>query len=184
MTSPMTSTLRVVLLLSLLVASPALARARHRSTGLLDRTDNPIATFRASVFSGLPDLLGASVAVTMLRPLEVEVGISTAILASSFYARAGVALPLIDSRGDSGAGFTLNLPMLAGYRYFETLPFDTSVRLSGVNIVVGLEAVLWLSPHFGFAFQGLGGGSYWLNGAAANGSRLLPDLRLSAGLAF
>jgi hypothetical protein len=181
----MTSKLGVLGLMVLLASSAAEARARSRSSGFLESQNRPIATFRGTLFSGIPDLFGASVTVTMLRPVELEVGISTALVISSLYARAGVAPSLVDARDSDGVGFTLTLPMLAGYRYLEVASLTgPAERLSGVNVVAGLEGVFWLAPHFGLNLQALAGGSYWLDGFSEGRGRLFPDLRLAVGIAF
>jgi hypothetical protein len=179
----MSSKLRLAALVGLLVSAPALARTYGDAPS--EPPPNPFATFRVSLLSGVPDVFGLSVSATMLRPFELEAGLSTAIVYSSWYARAGVALPLVDARGAGGLGLTVAVPVLAGYRYIEALPVGGTVdRRGGINAVAGVEVVFWLAPHFGLELQALGGGVYWLEGVSGSEWLLHPDVRLAAGIAF
>jgi len=149
-------------------------------------TSHRILSVRLSLLSGVPDVAGLSVALTALKPLELEAGVSTVILTFSTYVRGGVAFPLIDDREADGRGTTLFLPVLVGYRHLDGYALLSSgvSRYDGVNAVAGLEGTVWFAPHFGLELQLLLGGMYWIVGPTAGSGPLFPDVRLSIGLAF
>lgn len=147
-----------------------------------------IATARVSFLSGFPDAIGASVTVTALRPVEVELGASTFIfLLTSVYARAGVAIPLVDARAGRGSGWTLHLPVLAGYRRMDSTlsgSVFTHEIYSGLNAVAGLDATYWIAPHLGIDFALVGGIDWWLYKNVQSDVYVTGDGRLTLGIAF
>jgi hypothetical protein len=138
------------------------------------RPTTPSVAIRATPV-GLPDLIGVDVAVFAPRPVVIEAGVSTALVAVSAYARVGVAVPLIggDEPRESGS-FALFAEPMVGWR-------TTNVwgRVgSGPNGVVALDAVLWATPRVGFDLQLAGGASMFGAG------EVIPDVRLAGGVVF
>jgi len=142
------------------------------------------AAIRISAFSGIPDIIGASIGVSRFRPLEIEFGGSTAFFANSAFLRLGVAPELLNRRRGDGSGWTLHLPLFAGYRYLQTRPPETDARLHGVAANGGLEAVYWLRPGLGLDLQLLVGAAYWVKQTKETEMPLIPDTRLAIGIAF
>lgn len=143
----------------LLLAGSALA---------LDR----IATVRVGV--GIPDMVGGSVSLTAIRPLEVEVGGATGFVYQTAFVRAGGVLPL--HRGDTVLVEGL---ALAGYRYLA----PGSLAKHGVELDVAGELTWWLAPHFGLEAQLLVGGGAWI-APAAEPLGVFLDGRFAVGVAF
>jgi hypothetical protein len=157
----------------------------------LEPTESPlvghyrsIGAVRALFFTGLPDLAGASVSISFLRPLDFEGGVATLGLAWTAYGRLGWAFNLVEKRNLSGYGASLHLLVQAGYRYFSGTVFgsqDVSHSLTG-NLA--LEGTWWLARHFGLTAQLSAGGGWWFMGRNNNDLPLYPDLRFSLGFAF
>src|SRR5262245_33075087 len=101
----------------------------------------PIASVRLSVLSGFPDVIGGSVSLTALHPVELEAGASTYLLGACLYGRGGLSFSLVDTRKSTGGGWTLRVPLLVGYRYMQTAPFDTVAYFHGATASTGLDVV-------------------------------------------
>jgi len=148
-------------------------------------TFRPLFSLRAAFYSGFPDTFGLSASLTFAHPFELEAGVSVTLLLFSAYVRGGVSWPLIDARNAEGMGPTLSLPVLVGYRRLTV--WNNSDRYDCLNGVVGLDATYWLAPHFGFQAQLVGGALLNLSPSTndpSSGLSLLPDVRLTVGLAF
>lgn len=144
----------------------------------------PAVSLRLSVFSGGPDLFSLSAAVYRPRPLAFEAGVSTIILASSFYARVGGTIPLVNSRDASGRGWSVFASPMVGYRFLQTVPLDVPDTFHGISVTGAGEAVLWLGEHFGLSAQLTAGAVFWVSRTNANAGWLIPDIRLALGVAF
>lgn len=143
-------------------------------------------TLRGALLSGFPDVVGVAATLTATAPLEVEVGLSTALFASSVYARAGYAFVLSDGRGAEGRGWTVDLVPMLGWRYLQTIPFDVSHEIHALSVTGALDATFWASPGFGIALQLTLGGDYYVVHDYSSGppTLLIPDLRLAVGVAL
>ncbi len=166
-----------LLLLGLLTLPPS-ARAEG------DRDAVPYAAVRLSALSGIPDLVSLSATAYPWRIAAVEGGVGTLGLALTAHLRAGVALPLVDARDDEGAGPSVFLTPLLGYRYMESVPFDIAHQFHGINGVLALDGAWWLARHFGVGLQLAGGAAVWLAKTNPDAPPVVPDLRLSIGLMF
>lgn len=144
----------------------------------------PGVSVRLSVFSGAPDLFSLSASINRPRPVAFEAGMSTLILASSFYVRAGGTIPLVNSRDEGGRGWSVFASPMVGYRFFQTVPFDVPDTFHGVSATASAEAVLWLTRHFGLSAQLTAGAIVWVSKTNANASPVIPDLRLGLGMSF
>ena len=136
-----------------------------------------IATGRVSTFTGLPDLLGASVTLHVIPWVDVEVGGSALLLGTTLWARGGPRYLLGDWLDESCRGLTLTVSALFGYKWVEALGGVTR----GFHFAGAFELTRWLSPHLGVAVQVAGGGTF---DPGRTNRRVFPDLRLSFGVAL
>lgn len=133
-----------------------------------------------SVVSGVPDLFGVSADVAA-GPVIGEGGVSTLILASSAWVRAGTMLRVAGVEEPEGGHGTLRFVGMAGWRWLETVPFDTVQRASGPDAVIGLDGAWWLGSRIGLDAQLVGGAAIWA--FRSDGVRpVMPDVRLSIGI--
>ncbi|RMG16718.1 MAG: hypothetical protein D6729_10280 [Deltaproteobacteria bacterium] len=159
-------------------------RRGEQTTELAERPGR--LTLRLFLLSGLPDVAGVAATLTYLRPFEFEAGLSTLVLASSVYARAGYAFSVLDGRAPSGTGWVVDLSVLAGWRYMQTVPFDVSYEIHALGLALATDATFWATPSVGVSLQLVLGGLYYAFDDHPNGppSRVVPDLRFSVGLAL
>ena len=73
---------------------------------------------------------------------------------------------------------------MVGYRFFQTVPFDTVQTFHGVSATVALEGAWWLARHFGLSLQLTAGMDYWVSKTNADAPSFIPDARLAAGVSF
>lgn len=144
----------------------------------------PAVSVRLSVLSGTPDLFSLSASLHRPRPVAFEAGMSTIILASSFYVRAGGTIPLVNSRNEDGRGWSVFASPMVGYRFFQTVPLDVPATFHGVSATASAEAILWLTQHFGLSAQLTAGAVVWVSKTNASAPPVIPDLRLGLGMSF
>ncbi|MES2643503.1 MAG: hypothetical protein V4850_28725 [Myxococcota bacterium] len=135
---------------------------------------------RGHLATGYPGLASLSVSLTAFRPVELEAGVEGSLGFAAQYVRAGPALPLLDTRDEVYRGFTLDLPVLVGYRHYWFTRGDVHAATANVAATgdywfahrFGLEAqlTLGLTVPFTDTFDAIG--------------VVEPDVRLSVGLAF
>lgn len=146
-----------------------------------------------SVLSGIPDVVGVSVALTgARRRIQGEAGVwGFPFYGSGAYARLGYSLRVIDNRGRRYNGSTLDIPVLGGVHLvaFECCGnSDTGVNL---DLTASLDWTRWFHEYFGiglkFTLGGMGG--YWRESSFYGGRSALrldwvPIARLALGLHF
>lgn len=161
---------------------PSTAQAARGGFGEAVYSSRSVLNLRVSIFSGIPDLAGASVTLTALRPFAVEAGASTFGLGATAFGKLGAAIPLVNTRNAFGRGVTLDLMLMGGYRYLYGSLFGTAEG-HAVIATLGLDFTWWLAPHFGLTANLNGGGGFWLS--HSNSSEIgFPEGRLSIGVAF
>lgn len=172
------------LVTTLLLAIATLAALPGRAGAEQNRDGIPWFALRLSAFSGIPDVLGVSATAYPWRTVAVEGGVGTLIFAMNAHVRAGPSFPLYNGRSAGGSGASLFLTPLVGYRYMETVPFDTTDRFHGINAVLAVDAAWWFARHFGLGLQLAGGGAFWVAGTSEGAPPVVPDVRLSLGVLF
>ena len=162
--------------------SPAPAPAKERDVSKHGAGPG-VARVRAS--AGLtPEVIGASVALRAIDPVEVEAGVG----ALGWFARAGVAMRLTPG---SDSRTQIELVPTIGYAKFwkidtgfgnETVPRDVPHGL------VGLGIVTWLGPHVGLEGRlNLGAAfaqDYRRDDGTVDEGGFFPIVSLAAGVAF
>jgi hypothetical protein len=134
---------------------------------------------RTSVFSGVPDLIGASVAVRpFAAPLDVELGVGFMPFVSNAHLRVGPSIPLLDARDARGRGWELEVPLHAGVAVGLVGEQGTSLE-AGLEIATGLDATFWLQARRGLNLRVLSGA-----GVIAGDFAPYPVASLTIGAAF
>lgn len=131
---------------------------------------------------GVPDILGGSVAVTALWPLQLEAGGATGFLYKTGFVRAGGSPLRADLRGADGVGLLVEGVALGGWRWLRG-EYDSATS-GGPELALAAEASWWLAPHLALDVQLLGGGGVWLGKNNDGSVAPFMDGRLSVGLAF
>lgn len=162
-------------LLSLLLLAPAVALAAD---------DGRLATVHVTTYTGYPDVIGGSVSLTMLRPLEVEAGLSVYTLSpdtgGSYYVRSGYARRIDEER-------LLEVQLLGGYRHQRGIQLqyaddcrDCDRELATLNL--GLERLWGHGPYF--SGQALIGVGFAYNDVGTRSGSVYPEMRLALGVGF
>jgi len=150
---------------------------RHRSPA------KPVFSVSVSFMSGIPDLIGAEFTLKALDPLRIEGGVAFLLLAQTEYLRAGYTIPLMNQRDPRfHDGWTLNfIPMLGVRRVHGGWSGHT--ESFGASAVGVLELTYWFARHFGIEAK-LNGGVGYLFQPSKNEAAVIPEIKLSLGLAF
>lgn len=181
------NTLKRMLLLSFLLSTLYVGQAQaQRATGYHIQSNSkiqPVVSVSLSFFSGIPDFIGLELTLKALEPLRIDAGVSSLIFGLSGYARAGYAFSLSDGRSELDVtGWTIKFIPMLGVRRIEGGVFSQTKR-TGLTVTGSLESTYWFARHFGVEAK-LTAGAGYLNNARNGASPLVPDVRLSLGLAF
>ena len=143
-----------------------------------------IMSVRISGMTGIPDVFGISASITAGRPFELEFGVSSLIFGWTAFGKAGAAIPLLNTRGFHGRGWTIDMQLMGGYRYIATGDlFGPGGESHGITATLGFDFTYWFARRFGITAQITGGAGYYIYSTTAN-QPFFPDLRFALGLAF
>ena len=126
-------------------------------------------------FTSFPDLLGASVTVSAIPWVDLTGGVSGFSDRFGWWARGGPRFEIFDRRDEAQRGLVWRVSVLAGIRAFR----DARADVRGFSGALSTDICHFFLPHLGFSVQVALGGTY-----DATGKRVLPELRLGAGLTF
>ncbi len=136
----------------------------------------------AHVGVGFPGMINASVSVTALHPVELELGVEGSLGHQGLTARAGPALRVLERRDAEGKGITMHAPMLLGYRRFAVGTTDAAHALTA-NPTLTFDG--WVSAHVAVELQVTAGVSVMVADPQDRvGSTVLPDFQVRMGMAF
>lgn len=164
----------------LLVALALALLSAPRPAAALTLGERGLFSVRGHLVTGYPGLASASVSVTALRPVELEAGVEGSLGFAAQYVRAGPSLALLDTRDEAHRGFTLALPVLAGYRHY----WFTRGNVHAATLNTAVTADYWLAHRFGLEAQLTLGMTVPFTDRFDAIGIVEPDVRLSLGVAF